>query len=577
MKDESVHPESKQDVSRRSFVGAVLATGALAAAGAALPAIAVAEPDGAGAAARRASAASSPVAPNGAASALDEATIADLQRMIASGQYTSRSLCEAYLARIAEIDKAGPTLRAVIELNPDALTIADSLDAERKAGKSRGPLHGIPVLIKDNIATADAMQTTAGSLVLVGVKPPRDSAVAARLRAAGAVILGKTNLSEWANFRSTHSSSGWSGRGGQTRNPYALDRTPSGSSSGSGSAVAASLCAVAIGTETDGSVTSPAAAASLVGIKPTVGLVSRSGIVPISHTQDTAGPMARTVTDAAILLSAIAGVDATDRATTAATAHVERDYTKFLDADGLRGARIGIARKNYAGYHYPTDDILKASLDVMRAQGATIVDPADIPTAGKFGDMEFDVLLYEFKTDLEAYLAEWAPNAPAKTMAALIEWNKAHAAEEMPYFRQEIFEMSAKKGPLSSAGYKKAMRARVLAGPRGIDAVMKAHKLDALVAPTQGPAALTDLVYGDPNQGGSFTSPAAVAGYPHITVPAGFVFGLPVGVSFVGGAWSEPTLLKLAYSFEQATKARRAPTFAASAATGTAPSGTPAR
>jgi amidase len=456
----------------------------------------------------------------------------------------------------------------VIELNPDALTIADSLDAERKAGKSRGPLHGMPVLIKDNIATADAMQTTAGSLVLVGVKPPRDSAVAAHLRSAGAVILGKTNLSEWANFRSTHSTSGWSGRGGLTRNPYALDRTPSGSSSGSGSATAASLCAVAIGTETDGSITSPAAAASLVGIKPTVGLVSRSGIVPISHTQDTAGPIARTVTDAAILLSAIAGVDTTDRATAAAKGHVESDYTRFLDADGLRGARIGVARKRYAGYHDATDEILKASLDAMRAQGATIVDPADIPTAGKFGDMEFDVLLYEFKADLEAYLRGWAPDAPAKTMDALIEWNKAHAKEEMPYFKQEIFEMSAKKGPLTSAAYKKAMRARVLAGPRGIDAVMKAHKLDALVAPTQGPAALTDLVYGDPNQGGSFTSPAAVAGYPHITVPAGFVFGLPVGVSFVGGAWSEPTLIKLAYSFEQATKARRAPTFAATAATG---------
>jgi amidase len=550
-------------MSRRGFVGTALAAGAVAATGFALPNVAVAEDRNVGA-----RAAHTGEAPTLLAFALDEATIADLQRMIASGQYTSRSLCEAYMARIAEIDKAGPTLRAVIELNPDALTIADSLDTERKAGKSRGPLHGIPVLIKDNIATADGMQTTAGSLVLVGVKPPRDSAVAARLRAAGAVILGKTNLSEWANFRSTHSSSGWSGRGGQTRNPYALDRTPSGSSSGSGSATAASLCAVAIGTETDGSVTSPAAAASLVGIKPTVGLVSRSGIVPISHTQDTAGPMARTVTDAAILLGAIAGVDATDRATAAAKAHIATDYTKFLDADGLRGARIGVARKNYAGYHYPTDEILKTSLDVMRAQGATIVDPADIPTAGKFGDMEFDVLLYEFKADLEGYLAEWAPDAPAKTMAALIEWNKAHAKEEMPYFKQEIFEMSAKKGSLTSAGYRKAMRARVLAGPQGIDAVIKAHKLDALVAPTQGPAALTDLVYGDPNQGGSFTSPAAVAGYPHITVPAGFVFGLPVGVSFVGGAWSEPTLIKLAYSFEQATKARRAPTFAASAATG---------
>jgi amidase len=569
MPDDSAATESSTPVTRRAFVGAALATGALAATGLSLPAIANAMPNGTlspgtdvigGAKA----------APQGVppAFALEEASIADLQRLLTSGQYTSRSLCQAYTARIAEIDRSGPALRSVIELNPDALTIADAMDAERKAGKSRGPLHGIPVLIKDNIATADAMQTTAGSLALVGVKPPRDSAVAAKLRAAGAVILGKTNLSEWANFRSTHSSSGWSGRGGQTRNPYALDRTPSGSSSGSGSAVAASLCAVAIGTETDGSVTSPAAAASLVGIKPTVGLVSRSGIVPISHTQDTAGPMTRTVTDAAILLGAIAGVDSTDRATTAAAQHVASDYTQFLDAQGLKGARIGVARKRYAGYHDATDEILKASLDVMRAQGATIVDPADIPTAGKFGDMEFDVLLYEFKADLNAYLAEWAPGAPAGTLGALIEWNKAHAADEMPYFKQEIFEMAEKKGSLSSAGYKKAMRAKILAGPQGIDAVMRAHKLDALVAPTQGPAALTDLVYGDPNQGGSFTSPAAVAGYPHITVPAGFVFGLPIGISFVGGAWSEPTLLKLAYSFEQATTARRAPTFEGTATTG---------
>ena len=565
MHDESAANDSSVPLSRRAFVGVALATGALAATSLTLPAIASAMPNGTALPATDVNGAPKTVPP---AFALEEATIADLQRLLGSGQYTSRTLCQAYTARIAEIDRNGPALRSVIELNPDALAIADAMDAERRAGKSRGPLHGIPVLIKDNIATADAMQTTAGSLALVGVKPPRDSAVAAKLRAAGAVILGKTNLSEWANFRSTHSSSGWSGRGGQTRNPYALDRTPSGSSSGSGSAVAASLCAVAIGTETDGSVTSPAAAASLVGIKPTVGLVSRSGIVPISHTQDTAGPMTRTVTDAAILLGAIAGADPTDRATGAAQKHLVADYTTFLDAKGLEGARIGVARKRYAGYHDATDEILKNSLEVMRAQGATIVDPADIPTAGKFGDMEFDVLLYEFKADLNAWLAEWAPGAPARTLGALIEWNKAHAADEMPYFKQEIFEMAEKKGSLSSAGYRKAMRAKLLAGPQGIDAVMKAHRLDALVAPTQGPAALTDLVYGDPNQGGSFTSPAAVAGYPHITVPAGFVFGLPVGISFVGGAWSEPTLLKLAYSFEQATKARRAPTFEATATTG---------
>ena len=491
--------------SRRAFMGAAIATGAVAATELALPSIAGATPralpDGGGC-----------VAPP-TAFALDEATVADLQRMIASGQHTSRSLCEAYVARINEIDRAGPTLRAVLELNPDALSIADTLDGERRAGKSRGPLHGIPVLIKDNIATADAMQTTAGSLALAGVKPPRDSAVAKKLREAGAVILGKTNLSEWANFRSLHSSSGWSGRGGQTLNPYALDRTPSGSSSGSGSAIAASLAAVAIGTETDGSITSPAAAAGLVGIKPTVGLVSRSGIVPISHTQDTAGPMARTVTDAAILLSAVAGTDPTDAATARASGKIAPDYTKFLDANGLKGARIGVARKRYAGYHDATDDLLKEALGVMRAQGATIVDPADLATAGKFGDDEFEVLLYEFKADLNAYLAQWAPNVQAKTLAELIEWNKSHASEEMPFFKQEIFEMAQKKGALSAAKYKAAAaKAKRQAGAEGIDATMKKHRLDALVAPTQGPAGLIDLVYGDPNVGGSFTTPAAVAG-----------------------------------------------------------------
>ena len=549
---------SSSNISRRAFVGGALAGGALAATGLALPSIARAtpraRPDGGGCVA----------AP--AAFALDEATVADLQRMIASGQQTSRSLCEAYIARINEIDRAGPALRSVLEINPDALTIADALDAERRAGKSRGPLHGIPVLIKDNIATADSMQTTAGSLALVGVKPPRDSFVARKLREAGAVILGKTNLSEWANFRSTHSSSGWSGRGGQTLNPYALDRTPSGSSSGSGSAIAASLAAVAIGTETDGSITSPAAAAGLVGIKPTVGLVSRSGIVPISHTQDTAGPMARTVTDAAILLSAIAGPDQSDAATARAAGHAAADYTKFLDLNGLKGARIGVARKRYAGYHDGTDDLLKAALDVMRAQGATIVDPADIATAGKFGDDEFEVLLYEFKADLNAYLAQWAPGVQAKTLAELIDWNRAHASEEMPYFKQEIFEMAQKKGALTEAKYKAAAaKAKRQAGAEGIDATMKKHRLDALVAPTQGPAALIDLVYGDPNVGGSFTTPAAVAGYPHVTVPMGFYMGLPVGVSFVGGAWSEATLLKLAYAYEQASKQRAAPKFLSSA------------
>ncbi|HEX2780452.1 MAG TPA: amidase [Gemmatimonadaceae bacterium] len=554
MPDERDPAPSTNHLSRRTFVGAALGAGAVAALGNfRLPEIAHAAP------------APAPT-PTPRAFALDEATIAELQRMMTAGEQTSRSLCQAYLGRIAEIDGAGPTLRSVIELNPDALGIADAMDTERRAGKTRGPLHGIPVLIKDNIATADAMQTTAGSLALVGVKPPRDAFIVTRLRDAGAVILGKTNLSEWANFRSTHSSSGWSGRGGQTRNPYALDRSPSGSSSGSGAAIAASLAAVAIGTETDGSITSPSAASALVGIKPTVGLVSRSGIVPISHTQDTAGPMARTVTDAAILLSAIAGADATDAATKRAAGRVAGDYTKFLDANGLRGARIGIARKRYAGYHDATDDLFKEAIAVMRAQGATIVDPADLATAGKFGDDEFQVLLYEFKADLNAYLAAWAPGVQAKTLAELIDWNKSHASDEMPYFKQEIFEMAQKKAGLSDAKYRAAAaKAKRQAGAEGIDATLKAHRLDALVAPTQGPAWPIDLVYGDPNVGGSFTTPAAVAGYPHVTVPMGAVMGLPVGVSFVGGAWSEPTLIKLAYAYEQATKLRTTPKFLPSA------------
>jgi amidase len=495
--------------------------------------------------------------------ALDEATIDDLQSKMRSGKETAHSLVQQYLARIDAIDQRGPSTNSVIELNPDALTIATQLDTERKAGKVRGPLHGIPVLIKDNIDTADKMHTTAGSLALADNVAARDAFVAERLRAAGAVILGKTNLSEWANFRSTHSSSGWSGRGGQTRNPYALDRTPSGSSSGSGSATASNCCVVAIGTETDGSVTSPAAAAALVGIKPTVGLLSRAGIIPIAHSQDTAGPMARTVRDAAILLGALTGVDARDPATRASSGHSLSDYTTALDANGLRGARIGVARKRYAGYHTETDKLLASALDLMKQHGAVIVDPADIATAGQTDESEFDLLLYEFKTDLNAYLAQTKPGVAVRSLADVMAFNSKNASRELRYFGQEIMEQAQKKGALTEKKYVDELaKNRRLMGEQGIDATMTKFKLDALVAPTQGPASLIDLVNGDPSGGGSFTAPAAVAGYPHVTVPMGFVRGLPIGLSFVGRAWSERTLLKLSYAFEQAAPARRKPAFA---------------
>jgi amidase len=498
--------------------------------------------------------------------ALEELTIDDLQSRMRSASETSESLTRQYLDRIDAIDQRGPAINAVIELNPDALSIASQLDVERKAGKVRGALHGIPVLIKDNIDTADKMHTTAGSLALADNVATRDSFVAERLRAAGAVIFGKTNLSEWANFRSTHSTSGWSGRGGQTRNPYALDRTPSGSSSGSGSAVAASYCVVAIGTETDGSVTSPAAAAALVGIKPTVGLIGRSGIIPIAHSQDTAGPMARTVRDAAILLGALTGIDPRDPATRASAGHALADYTTALDKNGLHGARIGVARKRYTGYHVETDRLLTSALDLMKQHGATIVDPANITTAGKTDDPEFDLLLYEFKADLNAYLAKLAPSVAVHSLADVIAFNNKNAGRELRYFGQEIMEQAQKKGPLTEQKYRDTLaKNRRLMGAEGIDATMRKYKLDALVAPTQGPASLIDLVNGDPGGGGSFTSPAAVAGYPHVTVPMGFVRGLPVGLSFVGRAWSEATLLKLAYAFEQASPSRRRPGFAPAA------------
>jgi amidase len=490
---------------------------------------------------------------------LDEITIDDLQKGFQSGQYSSRSLAEKYLARIAEIDKAGPMVNAVIELNPDALQIADALDQERKSKGPRGPLHGIPMLIKDNIDTSDRMNTTAGSLALAGSPAPNDAFVAARLRKAGAVILGKTNLSEWANIRSSHSTSGWSGRGGLTRNPYALDRNPCGSSSGTGAAVSANLCTAGVGTETDGSVVCPASANGLAGLKPTVGLVSRSGIVPISHSQDTAGPMARTVRDVAILLGAMAGADPQDPVTADSQGKVSRDYTKFLDPAGLKGARLGVVRK-YCGFNDAVDQLMDTLIGEMKRAGAEIVDPADIPTIGKFDESELTVFYYELKADLAAYLARRS-NSSVKSLKDVIEFNERNREREMPYFGQDIFLKSEQKGPLSTKEYLDALALnQKLSRSEGIDFIMDKFKLDALVAPTAGPAWLTDLINGDHAAGGS-SSAAAVAGYPNLNVTGGYLWGLPVGISFFGRAWSEPTLLKIAYSFEQLTKARQKPRF----------------
>ena len=499
---------------------------------------------------------------------LEEATIADLQARMSAGRDTSRSLVEKYTARIAQLDRQGPALRSVIELNPDAIAIADELDVERKQKGARGPLHGIPILIKDNIATADRMMTTAGSLALEGTRPPTDAFIVSQLRAAGAVVLGKTNLSEWANFRSTHSTSGWSGRGGQTKNPYALDRNPCGSSSGSGAAVAANLAAAAIGTETDGSIVCPSHSNSLVGIKPTVGLVSRTGIVPISHSQDTAGPMARTVADAVAILNALDGVDADDAATADTAAQAARDYSAALDANGLQGARIGIVREKLFGYSPAADRLAEAAIGEMKKRGAVIVDPANIPTLGSLDAPELEVLLYEFKANLNKYLSWLGPGSPVRTLTDVIAFNKTRQVQELKYFGQELLEMADAKGPLTSEAYVKALATiRRQARELGIDAVMAKHKLDALVAPTFGLPWLTDLVGGDVFPGGA-TSPstvAAVAGYPHITVPMGYVRGVPIGLSFFGRAWSEPTLIKIAYAYEQATKHRRPPTFAPTA------------
>ena len=493
-----------------------------------------------------------------------EKTVAQLQSALQAGTVSGQQLVQLYLARIAALDKAGPQLNSVIELNPDALAIAKTLDAERKVKGPRGPLHGIPVLLKDNIATADRMQTTAGSLALVGAKPPRDAFLVAQLRRAGAVILGKTNLSEWANMRSTRSTSGWSARGGLTRNPYALNRNTSGSSSGSGSSMAASLAAIAVGTETDGSITSPASIAGLVGIKPTLGLVSRSGVIPIAHSQDTAGPMTRTVADAAALLTAMAGSDAQDSATALAD-QKKTDYTQALTRNGLQGKRLGVVRSQWAASTDLVVAALESQLAVLKAQGAVLVDVPDIPNTNKYGETELTVLLYELKADLNAYLAEYAATAQVKTLADVIAFNEKHRAQELPHFGQEHFLAAQAKGDLKSQEYLDALaNNHRYSRAEGIDQVLKEHLLDALIAPTGGTAWLTDFINGDA-YGASFTSPAAVAGYPHITVPAGQVHGLPVGLSFVGTAWTEAHLIGMAYAYEQASLQRRAPTFAATA------------
>ena len=492
--------------------------------------------------------------------ALDERTITQLQGLMTSGNASAASLVKKYRSRIEDIDRHGPALNAVIELNPDALAIAAALDQERKARGPRGPLHGIPVFIKDNIGTHDRMTTTAGSLALAGSVPPQDSFVAQKLRAAGAVILGKTNLSEWANFRGSLSTSGWSARGGQTRNPYMLDRNPSGSSSGSAVAVAANLCAVAVGTETDGSILSPASFTGIVGIKPTLGLVSRAGIIPIAHSQDTAGPMARTVTDAAILLGALAGTDPGDSATVASDAKAERDYTHGLDADGLRGARLGVARA-FFGFHPKVDALIEAALDRMKRLGAEIIDPVALKKSPELEAAELDVLRYEMKADMNAYLASLGPHAPVHTLKDIIAFNEQHRDQELLWFGQEELLKSEAKGPLTEQAYLDALTAcRRLAAKEGIDAVMDKDRLDVIVAPTSSPAHVIDWLNGDHELGDS-TTPAAVAGYPSITVPAGQIFGLPVGISFFGRAWSEPKLLRVAFAFEQATQARRPPQF----------------
>jgi len=491
---------------------------------------------------------------------MKEYTIFELQSLMENGTLTSKKIVQSYLERIEMIDSNGPCLNSIIELNPDALTIAEELDKERKKSGPRGLMHGIPVVLKDNLDTADKMMTTAGSLVLLDSIPKRDAFVVEQLRKAGVVILAKANLSEWANFRSEHSSSGWSSRGGQTRNPYALDRNPCGSSSGSAVAVAANLCSVAVGTETDGSVVCPSHQNGIVGIKPTVGLVSRSGIVPISSTQDTAGPMARTVADAVILLGAIIGIDPRDPITNESKGKSHTDYTEFLDDDGLKDSRIGVIRTLF-GFDVRVDEILEQCIETMKKKGAVIIDPIEIPSAKEHWDYEYQVLLYEFKETLNAYLSELGTDAPVKSLKEIIEFNEANKDKVMSIFGQDIMIKAQEKEGLEAKEYLDALEnCRKLSRTEGLDKALKESKLDALIAPTGGPAWLTDHITGDHHSGGS-SSLAAVSGYASITVPAGYIHGLPIGISFIGGPYSEPTLIRIAYSFEQATRIRVSPSF----------------
>ena len=493
---------------------------------------------------------------------LIEATISEMQEAMADGRTSSTDLVKEYLRRIEEIDRAGPHLNSMIEVNPNALEIAGTLDRERREKGPRGPMHGIPVVLKESIGTLDTMETTAGSLALVGSRPHQEAYVVRKLRDAGAVILGKSNLSEWANFRSNSSSSGWSGRGGQVRNPYVLDRSPCGSSSGSAVAVAANLTSVALGTETDGSILCPASVNGVVGIKTTLGLVSRSGVVPIAHSQDTIGPMARNVADAAALLGALTGVDHDDESTLASEGKYPSDYTRFLDRDGLRGSRIGVPREIYFGYSAKTDALAEKAIRTMRELGAEVVDPADIPTAKQMStsEAELTVLLYEFKADLDRYLSGLA-SSPVRSLKEVIAFNEAHGEQELKYFGQEIFTKAQETTTLEDPKYLQALEENHrLSRQEGIDAVMDKNKLDALVMPTTSPAWVIDLVDGDHGLGGS-AQPTALAGYPAITVPAGHTFGLPVGITFVGRAFNEPTLIRLAYAFEQATHHRAPPSF----------------
>ena len=560
--------ESAATFSRRRFVSYSAAAGALAYTGAGCtiqPSDETLDDADANRAASTGSdaAAGGPAAPERfpvRAFELDEVGIADLGAGLESGRWTARDLARLYLDRIEAIDRGGPTLRSVIETNAEALEIADELDAERRNGRVRGPLHGIPILVKDNIATADGMTTTAGALALAGTISPRDSFVARQLREAGAIIIGKANLSEWANFRSTRSSSGWSGRGGQCRNPYVLDRNPCGSSSGSGAAASASLCAASIGTETNGSIVCPSSANGLAAIKPTVGLVSRTLIVPIADAQDTAGPMARTVRDAALVLGALTGLDPDDAKTAASEGNAHSDYTQFLDAGGLAGARIGVVR-DFFGEHGKVDGLMEDAISALRDGGAEIIDPVEIPNRQNINRHSFQILLYEFKAGVNAWLAAMGSAAPVATLEDVIAWNEDNAGESMPYFGQELLIQAQEKGGLDSREYLDALEAAGrLSRDEGLDVVLREQRLDALIGPTGGPAWVTDLVNGD-NYSVSSSSPAAISGYPNVTVPAGMVHGLPVGISFFGAPWSEPTLLRIAYAFEQATNHRAKPEF----------------